>query len=450
MRVLIKLPSRERPQKLVAVLRKYTQFAKEPQALHFLVSLDEDDPSVNESLLQTLRTIHPHMDIHVGRSENKIHAINRDMDKAPPFDILLLASDDMIPMVQGYDQEIRSKMQKHYPDTDGVLWFNDGYCGTKLNTLVICGKKYYDRFGFIYNPLYKSFYCDNEFMDVANELGKQTYFPNVIIKHIHPANTSEVKMDPLYERNNGPFRQDEKTYWSRKNYPFDLSILICTLPIRKAMFDALLAEFQAQARRASIRVEILSDNHLTDSVGVKRSRLVKRAQGKYCCFVDDDDRVSSNYIFLLIPGIQGNYDCIALNGMMYTDGLNPKPFYHSIKYGGGWSEDVNGYYRYPNHLNCMLSYIMKFIGFENKSYGEDYDFSQRLYQSKLLQREYDQHTDTQYVYYYVRDKSVTADTRRRGLGKDTTYVRENLSQAIQSQNNKIQNFRKSSGLKFAI
>ena len=25
----------------------------------------------------------------------------------------------------------------HYPDTDGVLWFNDGYKGNKLNTLCI-------------------------------------------------------------------------------------------------------------------------------------------------------------------------------------------------------------------------------------------------------------------------------------------------------------------------
>lgn len=450
MRILVKLPSRERPQKLVDVLRKYTQFAKNPETIHFLISLDEDDSTLTPGLIHILKGIHPHMDIHVGRSQNKIHAINRDMDKAPTFDILLLASDDMIPVVQGYDQEIREKMQKYYPDTDGVLWFNDGYCGTKLNTLVICGKKYYDRFGFIYNPLYKSFFSDNEFMDVANELEKQTYFPNVIIKHIHPANTSEVKTDALYERNNLPFRQDEKTYWSRKTWSTDLSILICTLPTRRTMFNALLKELQGQARRVSIRVEILSDDHLTDSIGIKRTRLVNRAQGKYCCFVDDDDRVSSNYISLLVPGIQGNYDCIALNGVMYTDGINPRPFYHSIKYGGQWYEDAQGYYRYPNHLNCMLSYIMKFVGFQDKSYGEDFDFSKKLYHLRLLEREYDEHKEVQYTYYYVSTKNTLLRGATQQGMRSSDDIRENLSRAIQARTAAIRNFRKSTGLKFAI
>ena len=92
----------------------------------------------------------------------------------------------MIPVVKGYDTIIKNNMSKLYPDTDGVLWFNDGYQGNKLNTLCILGKKYYDRFGYIYNPEYISVWSDNEFMDVGNILGKQTYFDEVIIQHQHP------------------------------------------------------------------------------------------------------------------------------------------------------------------------------------------------------------------------------------------------------------------------
>jgi hypothetical protein len=77
-------------------------------------------------------------------------------------------------------------MTEHYPDTDGVLWFNDGYQGNRLNTLCILGKKYYDRFNYIYHPDYISVWCDNEFMDVANLLGKQIYFDDIIIRHEHP------------------------------------------------------------------------------------------------------------------------------------------------------------------------------------------------------------------------------------------------------------------------
>ena len=58
----------------------------------------------------------------------------------------------MVPLVNGYDTVIKEKMTLHYADTDGVLWFNDGHQEKKLNTLCILGKKYYDRFGYIYHP----------------------------------------------------------------------------------------------------------------------------------------------------------------------------------------------------------------------------------------------------------------------------------------------------------
>jgi hypothetical protein len=38
----------------------------------------------------------------------------------------MLASDDMIPVVSGYDQIIRNDMYENFKNTDGVLWYNDG------------------------------------------------------------------------------------------------------------------------------------------------------------------------------------------------------------------------------------------------------------------------------------------------------------------------------------
>ena len=456
MRLLIKFPSRQRPEKLVSVTQKYVQYANERQTLQFLITLDEDDPTVTPQLLNTLKSFHPAMDIRVGHSTGKIHAINRDMDTAPPFDIVLLASDDMIPIVQGYDQIIRANMQKYYPDTDGVLWFNDGYTGQKLNTLVCCGHKYFNRFGFLYNPLYKSFYCDNEFMDVAASLRRQTYFPQVIIKHIHPANTADVKSDALYERNSRYFKEDADTYYSRKKYPFDVSILICTLPERRAIFQRILTELQRQTGEVSIRVEILSDNRGRDvSVGQKRNDLLERASGRYCCFVDDDDMVSETYLKIYESAIQSgtNFDCVSLNGLLYRNGVSDRPFYHSLKYKQ-WSEDAQGYYRYPNHLNLIKTWIARSVGFPLKSYGEDHDFSKKLLTSGLLQTEYEHTYGVQYYYYYIPTIPVTVpgllsggDIQRKGRViplPDPRVVARNQ----QIQANQI--FKKQSGLKFLI
>lgn len=208
--LLIKFPSRSRPEKLMTTLSLYRKLAGDLSKIKFLITLDSDDPTVTPELIEELQPAN----VIVGVSGSKIKAVNRDMDKAGEFDILLLASDDMIPQVYNYDLLIRSKMRELYPDTDGVLWFNDGFQKNKLNTLSIMGRKYYERFGYIYHPAYTSLFCDNEFMIVADRLGKQTYIDMVIIKHEHPVFTG-IGNDALYIENDKYFARDRDVFKSR-------------------------------------------------------------------------------------------------------------------------------------------------------------------------------------------------------------------------------------------
>jgi hypothetical protein len=208
-RILIKFPTRNRHEKAIEVITKYITFATDPDNIQILVTVDHDDSP--EKYIFT----HSCVTVKIGESNGKINAINRDIPEHSTFDILLLASDDMIPIVYGYDDIIRTKMRENFPDGDGVLWFNDGFSKNNLNTLVICGSKYYQRFGYIYYPGYKSLWCDNEFTDVANKLKKQIYFNKVIIKHDHPANNSNIKTDELYRRNNIHFFTDKNLYMTR-------------------------------------------------------------------------------------------------------------------------------------------------------------------------------------------------------------------------------------------
>lgn len=215
MRLLVKLPSRSRPTKLLDVLKKYVEYASDISNIQFLISLDQNDKTVTPELTDTILRDIPNSKVCIGNSKSKIHACNRDMNEASNYDIILLASDDMIPIVKGYDAIIREKMIHHFSDTDGVLWFNDGYRGQNLNTLCILGKRYYDRFGYIYHPAYKSFYCDNEFTQVASRLGRQVYFDTVIIKHEHPDNINGT-YDELYLKNNDFYQKDKLTFILRK------------------------------------------------------------------------------------------------------------------------------------------------------------------------------------------------------------------------------------------
>lgn len=392
MKLLIKFPSRNRPDKFKYVLYNYVTKCKNKKDTEFLFTFDEDDNTMNndemrEEIAELCGDI-THYIIY-GTSQNKIDAVNRDLKGFWHWHILLLASDDMIPVVKGYDEIIREKMELHYPTTDGVLWFNDGYMGDKLNTLVCMGKHYWLRFKYIYNPIYKSFFCDNEFMDVANKLKKQTYFNTVIIRHQHPSNTTDVLNDELYTKNHKYWNEDERTYYHRKTYTHDLTVCILSLTERKDCLDKLITNLNNYIKRSTLRVEVLTNvDNREKTVGQKRNELVDQAQGKYICFIDDDDDVDEDYFVEIENGLNAflEIDCCSLIGKYIKDGEYIKNFYHSMRYKR-YDEDEYGYYRPPNHLNAILTGFVKRIKFPTKNHGEDTDFAMKLCKTNIIQKE---------------------------------------------------------------
>lgn len=219
MNLLVKFPTRGRPEKFFSVLDKYRDLSRSGR-VRFVVTCDLDDETMNNEKVKACFAAYDNVEVHYGNSRTKIQAINADM-AGQDFDICLLASDDMIPQREGYDVEIIDQMRLNYPDLDGVIWFSDGYQKKKLNTLVILGKKYYDRFNYLYHPDYVSFYSDNEFMQVAFILGKQTYVDDVIIKHEHPDNTKE-SIDMTYTVNNQHVLRDHNIFAARAQSMFGL------------------------------------------------------------------------------------------------------------------------------------------------------------------------------------------------------------------------------------
>jgi hypothetical protein len=219
MNLLIKFPTRNRVSNFLFVLNKYISLLDD-KSTRVIVSSDNDDETMREEYVKNVIEQYDNVDIYFDNNKSKVEAINNNI-YGVDFDILLLASDDMHPIVKGYDTIIKNKMITHYPDTDGVLWFNDGHQENRLNTLCILGKKYYDRFGYIYNPEYLSVWCDNEFMDVGNMLGRQTYFNEIIIEHKHP-DWGFGNRDDVHNLNIKNESKDRATYLLRKKNNFNI------------------------------------------------------------------------------------------------------------------------------------------------------------------------------------------------------------------------------------
>lgn len=181
----------------------------------------------------------------------------------------------------------------------------------------------------------------------------------------------------------------------------DLAILICHLPERYDYMKRLSAILDPQLEKHRNNVICLSDDSRYKKVGRKRNDLLARVNAKYFCFIDDDDRVSSNYLDLLMEGVHKDVDCCSLIGEITFDGQNPKKFIHSIKYNDYFEKD-NVYYRPPNHLNVMRTEIGRQFTFPEKNHGEDTDFAMQIARSGMLRSEHE--VKQTYYYYDYRSK----------------------------------------------
>lgn len=219
-RILVKFPTRSRPEQFLKTLSEYYSKAKDNSKIEYLISYDLDDSKMTPMIISRAESLGSNVKMIGGYSKSKIDACNRDIEKAGKWDIVLLVSDDMFIQVDGWDEVVRDKMKLNYPDTDGCLWFNDSH-QNRICTLSCVGNKYYKRFNYLYHPSYKSLWCDNEFTDVANKLKKMTYLDLKLVNHQHPCWGRKVANDDLYRINESFFKLDGDNYQKRKAMNFE-------------------------------------------------------------------------------------------------------------------------------------------------------------------------------------------------------------------------------------
>lgn len=186
-RLVIKFPTRNRREKFKDVLVQYLSFLSGRHDVRVIITMDSDDPTMNNDAMREWLDALPYnaeIQWFYGNSKTKIEAVNADM-KGVDGDVLLVASDDMVPVQANYDEIIFSLFEKWFPDFDGAVKFWDGYRPKEdpLMTLAVMGFPLYRRFGYIYHPAYKSLYADDEQTRVCIALGKLVSCDLCIIQH---------------------------------------------------------------------------------------------------------------------------------------------------------------------------------------------------------------------------------------------------------------------------
>lgn len=219
---LFKYASRSRPNNFFRGLDNIIENIQ-TDAYQIICSLDIDDVTMISKEVKDRINSYEKVKAYWGFSKNKVYAINRDLEFAGDFQILINFSDDQIFTTVAFDTIIAEAMEKHFPDTDGFLHFHDNK-QNRLATMSIIGKKWFDRFGFIYHNSYKSEWADNDAQEIAKILGKYKYMGDGlrIMDHINPYVGHKEAMDDLYKRNSEFVKYDRENFFKRQDENFGL------------------------------------------------------------------------------------------------------------------------------------------------------------------------------------------------------------------------------------
>lgn len=167
-----------------------------------------------------------------------------------------------------------------------------------------------------------------------------------------------------------------------------LSILIPTTPDRHEMFTTLFNEVHRQIAYMQTvhpslgHVEVLVDDskRFLDgglSIGKKREVLVKRAEGKYLCFLDSDDWISPNYVETLVRLCQRDADVCTFRNITKTE-----TFWCVVDMGFYYPNDQANpnltVRRRPWHICPVRSSFAKLYDFEDSNYSEDFTWMEKV------------------------------------------------------------------------
>lgn len=166
-----------------------------------------------------------------------------------------------------------------------------------------------------------------------------------------------------------------------------LSILIPTTPDRKKMFTRLFNELHRQLEYMNTfhdslgEIEILVDDSKKFlqgglSIGKKREALVRRAAGKYLCFVDSDDFISPNYMETLVRLCQDDKDVICFNNISKLDN-----FWMVVNMdldNDNQQAEPGIIKRKPWHICPVRSVFAKLHDFPDSNYGEDWTWMEQV------------------------------------------------------------------------
>lgn len=229
LKILFKFPCRGREKMFFESLNSLNTNIRDRDNYHISITLDVDDDILTNPDVVAKIESYPNTSIGWGLSESKVAAINRSMPEYD-WDVIICWSNDMFCTFYGMDDIMRGyilNVANIREDFDFLIHFPEPCSKEWLNVLYIATKPYYDRFGYVYHPSYKSLWCDNESFDISKILGRYHYVgvPG-LYEHRNPAYSEYgIPRDEMFNEQQSHWGIDELNYLERKSRNFDIHLL---------------------------------------------------------------------------------------------------------------------------------------------------------------------------------------------------------------------------------
>lgn len=167
-----------------------------------------------------------------------------------------------------------------------------------------------------------------------------------------------------------------------------LSILCPTIPSRKRQFENLRYKIAMQIAALSKdhptlgEVEFVPDDSKPFlegglSIGSKCNALLYRAQGKFLCFLHDDDNVSPNYVETLVRLCRMDADVVTFRNITMLDTFWTTVDM-SLYYPNDQASPMFEIRRQPWNICPVRSEFAKKVMYPDINYGEDADWMSKV------------------------------------------------------------------------
>ena len=192
--------SRTRPVQAAQTALKWLNSASNRFNIEYIMVIDESDP-VKDFYYQY---VSKHVSVREFDNKSAIEAFNIGAQQSEG-DILVCVSDDF-DCPNFWDAKLLSFLDGK---EDFILKTQDG-AQPWIITIPILDRKYFERFGYVYNPKFLHLFCDTELTHVADLLGRKISMP-LELPHNHYT-TGRVAKDAINAKNDATWAQGEAIY----------------------------------------------------------------------------------------------------------------------------------------------------------------------------------------------------------------------------------------------